>query len=101
MKEALSETERRRERQHAHNTLHGITPKTISRGIMSSLGLTTESSKLDASEPFLSLSLKKRQLHLADLRQKMLKFASDLEFEEAGRLRDEIHRLETLELTTD
>ncbi len=101
MKEALDETERRRERQQAYNTQHGIIPKTISKGIMSSLSLTTEAKPLNDSEPFFSLSHKKRQLHLAELRQKMLKLAADLEFEEAARMRDEIHRLETIELATD
>ncbi|MBJ6892844.1 UvrB/UvrC motif-containing protein, partial [Vibrio cholerae] len=77
------------------------TPKTITKGIMDSLGLATPSEVSNEPEAFLRLSAKKRQMHLAQLRQHMLKLAGDLEFEEAAKLRDEIHRLETIELVTD
>jgi excinuclease ABC subunit B len=100
MDRALAETERRRTKQIAYNEANGITPTTIRRGISDIVGhvaakdhLTVE---IDEETPHLvGHNLK---AHISDLESRMQKAASDLEFEEAARLRDEIRKLEADEL---
>ncbi|QIK79034.1 excinuclease ABC subunit UvrB [Sphingomonas piscis] len=97
MERALNETDRRREKQLAYNAEHGITPETIKRQISDVLAhLSTRDGVVvdtgDDERPHLvGHNLK---AYIADLEQRMRKAAADLEFEEAGRLRDEIRRLE-------
>ena len=101
MERALNETDRRREKQVAYNLVHGITPASIKskiNDIMSDVslrdGVLVETG--DDERPHLvGHNLK---AYIADLEGRMRKAASDLEFEEAGRLRDEIRRLEEDEL---
>lgn len=94
MTAALEETDRRRKKQTEHNLKHGITPQ----GIRKKLNEIIEQHKdeLEASAPIpTGDNLRK---HLEGLRRDMLKAAGNLEFEEAARLRDEIHKLEGKEL---
>jgi excinuclease ABC subunit B len=99
MTEALEETNRRREKQQAYNITHGITPETIKRGITNILGSVYEADHLtiDVTDTphLVGKSLK---THLADLERRMHDAAANLEFEEAARLRDEIHRIEAQDL---
>ena len=96
---ALEETDRRRAKQTAYNLEHNITPRTVVRAIMDPLMAATGGQEpTTAQETFLHLSNKKRQSTLLKLRQDMRKAASDLEFEKAAQLRDQIHQLEALEL---
>ena len=102
MERALDETNRRREKQHQYNLDNKITPETIKKNVQDVLeGLykgDTDSSRITAivDKPLVGANLAK---HLETLRTDMLKAAENLEFEEAARIRDEVRRLETVELT--
>jgi len=102
MERAIGETNRRREKQQAHNEKHGITPATIKKNVDDVLeGLfpaDTDQSRVTAKidkKPLVGANL---QAHLDGLRKDMLKAAENLEFEEAARIRDEVKRLEAVEL---
>ncbi|WP_323785750.1 excinuclease ABC subunit UvrB [Thalassovita sp.] len=101
MERALSETERRRTKQIAYNEEHGITPATVKKNVEDILaGLykgDTDQSRITAKidKPMHGANL---EAHLDGLRTDMRKAAENLEFEEAARLRDEIKRLEAVDL---
>jgi len=101
MERALAETSRRREKQIAYNELHGITPETVKKNVEDVLaGLyqgDTDQSRVTAKidKPMHGANL---EAHLAGLRDEMRKAAENLEFEEAARLRDEVKRLEAVDL---
>ena len=101
MERALNETNRRREKQEAYNAAHGITPTTIKRNISDILADVSNRDSViidtgDADAPHLVGH--NLRAYIDDLEKRMRKAAGDLEFEEAGRLRDEIRRLEADEL---
>jgi excinuclease ABC subunit B len=105
MRRALEETERRRSKQLAWNEAHGITPQTIVRGISDVLKdvsqgdyVTVDAVEGDASAQFVGKDLRAA---IAEMEKKMRAAAADLEFEQAGRYRDEIKRLEAMELGLD
>lgn len=103
---AMDETRRRREKQIAYNTENGITPETVRSRINDVLAhvaehdyVTVNPANREAMGPGDGLSdgvPLKRQI--ANLEQRMLAAAGNLEFEEAARLRDEIRRLENLDM---
>ncbi|WP_043834342.1 excinuclease ABC subunit UvrB [Muricoccus aerilatus] len=105
MRRAIEETDRRRAKQVAYNEAHGITPQTIRRDISDVLQsvyeqdyVTVEAVEDDASANFIGHNLR---ASIAELERRMRAAAADLEFETAARLRDEIKRLEALELGLD
>ncbi|MCB2128196.1 MAG: UvrB/UvrC motif-containing protein, partial [Rhodobacteraceae bacterium] len=101
MERALAETNRRREKQVAYNEAHGITPATVKKNVEDILAglykgdvdMNRVTAKVD--KPMHGANL---EAHLDALRTAMRKAAENLEFEEAARLRDEVKRLEAVDL---
>jgi len=101
MERAMAETNRRREKQTAYNIAHGITPTTVKKNVEDVLaGLwqgDTDQSRVTAKVEKAMVG-QNLAAHLDALRTQMRKAAENLEFEEAARLRDEVKRLEAVEL---
>ena len=100
MERAIRETDRRREKQVEYNLEHGITPETIKRAIGDIIkDVSNRDSVLveieDGPAHMIGHNLR---AYIEDLEKKMRAAAADLEFETAGRLRDEIRLLEQDEL---
>ncbi len=122
MERAMGETERRREKQLAHNEAHGITPLTVKAKIAEIAQSNDEGAKAAAGQTFVGhknvSQLRGKggaagfaedaedflspghnlKAHLAHLEKQMREAAANLEFEEAARMRDEIKRLQEVEL---
>ncbi len=108
MAKAMGETDRRRTIQQQYNIDNGITPQSIRKAIREGIGemfdgstggrpLSDENRGLAALEKFASEPTKLTE-EIDKLRTKMKKYSADLEFEEAAKVRDEIKRLQILEL---
>jgi excinuclease ABC subunit B len=108
MERAMSETERRKKIQLAYNKEHGITPKTIIKDIKAGLteayvdtyGEDAEAGIFQLKERVEQYKSKKGGLagEIDKLRKRMKKASEKLEFEEAAHLRDEIKRLQIMDL---
>ncbi|RAK17216.1 excinuclease ABC subunit B [Salipiger aestuarii] len=101
MERALAETDRRRAKQIAYNEEHGITPATIKKNVDDILAglykgdvdMNRVTATVDKGRAGANL-----EAVLQGLRTDMRKAAENLEFEEAARLRDEVKRLEAVDL---
>ena len=91
MRQAMDETQRRREKQDAYNKAHGITPKTIRKDIRELLEIA-EPAKRDTKPVKQMTKLEKLQL-IDKLEKQMKEAAKMLEFELAAALRDQIIEL--------
>ena len=120
MERAIGETERRREKQIAHNLAHGITPESTRAAIADIAASDDEGVKAAAGQTFVghrgfrkaatsAAGFAEEQeefdgaghnlkTHLGHLEKEMREAAANLEFEDAARLRDEIKRLQETEL---
>jgi excinuclease ABC subunit B len=101
MREAISETERRRVKQGKYNERHGITPETVKKNIAAPIGQLCEADyvTVDAGEKWEFSSAEEVSKMLKKLRKEMERAAKKLDFELAAELRDRLLSLEKLELS--
>ncbi|QEO17558.1 excinuclease ABC subunit UvrB [Acetobacter vaccinii] len=99
---AIEETARRREKQVAWNEAHGITPQSVRKQISDIVSSVFEQDYVtvapDQDMGVTDFVGKDLGAAIAGLEKRMREAAAELEFETAGRLRDEIKRLEALQL---
>ncbi len=107
MQKAINETERRRRIQAEYNEVHGITPQSVKKKIKDGLGELfdgTVSTPLAGETKSAAIMNKfaqqpdKIQQEIEKLRVRMKELSANLEFEEAAKIRDEIKRLQIVEL---
>lgn len=96
MQFAIDETNRRRKIQEDHNTLHGITPVSTKRRLDQNLKLEEYDDVAWKKEKLEKMPASERKKILIELNRQMKKAASDLNFEEAIRLRDEIAKVKEI-----
>ena len=110
MQRAIEETERRRAKQVAHNEAHGITPVGIKKAIADIMegayagapGSPRRFAKVaDEVAEYAKLSPSALGKKIKALEEQMYKHAQNLEFEDAARVRDQIHKLRERELVAD
>ena len=101
---AIGETNRRRIKQQEYNSANGITPESVKNNISDVLksvyemDYVTVATGISGDDHLIGHNYRS---HLRTLKKRMKEAAGNLEFEEAARLRDEIRRLEGLELGLD
>src|SRR5207245_5302738 len=105
MERAMAETVRRREKQEAYNTTHGITPESIKRSIHDILDSVYERDHVlieigdgGMADDVISIGHNFEAV-LSDLETRMREAAAGLNFEEAARVRAEVKRLLDTELS--
>ena len=93
MEKAIDETNRRRKIQKEYNKEHGITPKTINKGVRNLIKATIVE---DINTEYGINKDESVEDIITKLTDEMLKHAADMEFEKAAELRDKIKELEKL-----
>ncbi|MDP0070392.1 excinuclease ABC subunit B [Glaesserella parasuis] len=102
MQKAITETERRREKQQKYNEEHGIVPQALNKkvGELLDIGQTDKPKRSkksakssDDQTAYIPKSRKELEKELKVLEQQMRDFAKDLEFEKAAAVRDKIREL--------
>jgi excinuclease ABC subunit B len=103
MQRAMAETDRRRNKQIEYNKANGIEPKTILKAIQDVMeGARAESSRgrkrgerqvAESAPAYASLSPEQAAREIRALESRMYEHAQNLEFEEAAKARDEIHKI--------
>ena len=94
MRQALDETERRRNRQIAYNAEHGITPESVKKAIYA-LEINENDLQADAVEIMAGAGVPREDLLaiVRDLEKEMRRLSKELQFEDAARVRDRIIKL--------
>ncbi len=90
MERAITETNRRREKQQKYNEENGIVPKTIVKDVRDIIKISTDEGK---EKPVSKMSRKEREALIVKLTAEMKQAAKILEFEQAAYLRDRIEKL--------
>ncbi len=101
IKEALDETNRRRIKQLSYNKINNITPQSIKKNINNILKSVYEADSytVDINDKEVIDKAKKNMTeYLNDLNNKMLEHASNLEFEEAAKIRDKLKKIKSSNL---
>ncbi|MDZ7750154.1 MAG: excinuclease ABC subunit UvrB [Gammaproteobacteria bacterium] len=102
MTRAIDETDRRRTKQVAHNLAHGITPKSVEKAVADVMQSGFAGAPMPARrfakvaeemEQYAALSEAELHRRIEALEKDMYRAADNLDFEEAARLRDEIHHI--------
>jgi len=100
MQRAIAETDRRRAKQIAYNTAHGIEPRTIHKEVRDILEGARADARprekrrvAEAGPAYAEIDVEKAAVQLRRLEKRMREHARNLEFEEAAKLRDEIQAL--------
>lgn len=108
MEKAMGETNRRREKQIAHNEKHGIVPQALNKKVGEMLDIGQGSSNnlgkkgrgkqklqkvAEPSAVYQPKSAKEFEQQVKKLEQQMYQHAQNLEFEQAAAVRDELHKL--------
>ncbi|ARR49741.1 excinuclease ABC subunit UvrB [Photobacterium damselae subsp. damselae] len=106
MERAITETERRRDKQKLYNEQHGITPQKLNKKVADILELGSSSPKAKAHNraaqlhkvaekkgTYSAMSPQQLEGEIQQLEKQMYDFAQNLEFEKAAELRDKIHTL--------
>lgn len=94
MAQAIDETKRRRTIQKAYNETHGITPIGIAKALHESLEMNEKiTEEISPKEQYNSLTDKQLSKEIKRLDSEMLLAASNLEFEKATKLRDEVKQM--------
>ncbi|MEJ1411705.1 MAG: excinuclease ABC subunit UvrB, partial [Candidatus Sedimenticola sp. (ex Thyasira tokunagai)] len=103
MRRAIDETERRRAKQMAHNEANGITPQTIRKAVADIMEGARPGAPMSAKQyakvaeeeaEYAALTPAQMAKRIKALEKEMYQHARDLEFEEAARVRDQIHKLQ-------
>lgn len=93
MGRAISETERRREKQDAFNKAHGITPQTVIKSVRDLMSITAGEDTAEKRGEVQGLTKQQKAERIARLEKEMREAAKMLEFELAAALRDQIIEL--------
>jgi excinuclease ABC subunit B len=102
MQRAIDETNRRRKIQIEYNQKHGIIPQTVRKGIRqiieATVSVAEEEEKYEVVEKEIVENMTKEEIeeYIKELEQEMKKFAIELEFEKAAKVRDKIFELKKL-----
>ena len=96
---AIEETSRRRKKQLQYNKENNITPVSIKKSIEEIIDSTAEQDLVTIPiDNVKQLVGKDLEIHIKELEKKMNTFASNLEFEDAATVRDEINRLKAKQM---